>query len=78
MDRVYYAGGWERPGGGETALSYVGLRLTSFDVCKDKIKAIYRRKLHNLACAYFKNGFFHKVVMSTIFHFSIFNIDRVC
>ena len=71
-------GGWEKVRGGRTVLSYLELQLTSFDVCKNQIKTVYLKNLHNLACAIVKDGSFNKVVISTIFHFSIFNIDRVC
>ena len=75
MDRLYYAGGWENS---KRGLSYLELQFVSFSVCKDHIEATYRKTLHNLACAIIKKGHFNKVVMSTIFHFSIFNIDRIC
>ena len=78
MDRAYYAGGWQKPRRDPPVLSYLELQFTSYNVCKEYIKGTYKKNLHNLACAFSKRGFFIKVIMSTIFHFSIFNIDRVC
>ena len=52
--------------------------LQSYEICKDEIKNAYHRNLHNLACGFSEHGFYEQVVMSAIFHFAIFDIDRVC
>ena len=77
MDIKYYVGGWhyfnEKP-----FAKYLTVELSPFEICKNEIKRVYKRNLHNLACGTAKKGTYQKVVMSTIFHFSIFDIDRVC
>ena len=41
----------------------------------NEIRKTYHRNLHNLACGSSIIGSYEEVIMSAIFHFSIFDID---
>ena len=73
----YNVGGWGFRTGRKPKARYSKLQLLPFSYCKDVFMTAYRRIKHNLACAILEEGGFLKV-MATIFHFSIFDIDRVC
>ena len=77
MDDVYHAGGWTCRSSRKPKSRDSELKLLPFSSCQNEIKATYGRVKHNLACATVEEGEFTRVVISTIFYFSIFDIDRV-
>ena len=79
MDITYYVGGWRiSQGYRPPTAKHLKVKLSPYEICKKEIKLVFRRNLHNLACGMIEGGTLQEVVMSTIFHFSIFDIDRVC
>ena len=78
MYEVYYAGGWIYSRGHTFHSKYLKVDLQSYAICKDEIKNAYHRNLQNLACGFSLYGSYEQVVMSAIFYFAIFDIDRVC
>ena len=79
MDITYYVGGWSLSKGYRPPTAkHLKVKLSSYEICKVQIAVTYNKNLHNLACGMIEGGTLQEVVMSTIFHFSIFDIDRVC
>ena len=78
MNESYYVGAWifRRDIGAKPR--YSKLQLIPFSPCRLILITEMGEMKHNLACAHLQEGYFVKVVMSTIFHFSLFDIDRVC
>ena len=77
MDKSYDVGGWRFEKNRKPFPRYSKLKLLPFSFCNQIFKNTYGRVKHNLACAILEDGKLKQVVMSTIFHFSIFNSDRV-
>ena len=77
MDVSYTMGGWNIHKDRNPYAEYWKLKLLPFSSCQKIISIIYGRVIHNLACAALNEKKLTKV-MHTIFHFSIFDIDKVC
>ena len=78
MNEAYNAAGWTFRKSRKPEKHSLELELLPFSSCQGITKDTYGRVKHNLACATLANGKFKQVVMFTIFHFSIFDIDGVC
>ena len=78
MKRLYNVGSWSYRKGRRTVPRSLTLELIPFKFCQIEFIEAYGTIKHNLACAVLTEGEFKQVVMSTIFHFTIFDIDRVC
>ena len=78
MNIEYYVGGWHHSEELGPLATYMRVKLSPFETCSDAIRRVYGTNLHNLACGITQQGTYHRVVMSTIFHFSILDNDRIC
>ena len=75
MNIDYFVGSWKNTRLQTFHSKYLRVELSPYETCKNVITKAYHRNLHNLACGISVYGSYEEVIMSAIFHFSIFDID---